>query len=63
MRKIVMQKIDMQKIVELNIEEAEAVAGGGLARRSYGDLGGGARYGGQFNGGFNRGPQLAEKKR
>jgi hypothetical protein len=58
-----MQKIVMQKIIELNTEEAKAVAGGLARKGGHGDFGSGG-FGGGFYGGFNRGGrQPIEQKR
>jgi hypothetical protein len=63
MQKIVMQEIIMQKIIELNTEEAKAVAGGALRRDGQGDFSG-ARFGEGLNSEFNRGGRRAiEQKR
>jgi hypothetical protein len=58
-----MQKIVMQKIIELNTEEAKAVAGGALRRGGHGDSGG-SGFGEALYGRSNRdGRQLIAKKR
>jgi hypothetical protein len=52
----------MQKIVELNIEEAKAVAGG-LKIGGHGDSGGDSGFGAGAPGGYNHGGPLPIEKR
>ena len=52
----------MQKIVELNIEEAKAVAGG-LKIGGHGDFGGDSGFGAGAPGGYNHGGPLPIEKR